>query len=507
MASARRLAFAAAHRMVHRIHRHAAHRRAAPQPAVAPRLADRIVPVPEVADRPGDRAAIHWEAAHLARRQPQLRVVPVRGHQLAIGPRRARDARGAAREQLDVVQVGAERNVPQRKTIAGLDLGRGSRLQHVPDLDAIWSQDVATLPVEVVEERDARRAVRIVFDARHPRRHAVLVTTEVDQAIALLVAAADPAHRHVAIVVAAAGLELALGQRLERLAPAQLRVVGQLRVPERRRHRTEFLQGHGRFLDLLEQLDLLIGLQRHDGLLPVAAPSGEAPLALHLAANLEGLYRLHLDVEDRFHGALDLDLVGVPRDLEEVLVAELSQHRPLLGDERPLHDRTDVLHRTKVSFMRSRPVWVTSTASECSRSYAFTWCARVVRRLRRLRQDFTTASSARSSTSNVRLSARPSFASSSATSRVFGSDIWSASITATAFSPALSESAEARAARRCCFGRSVRWSRGSGPNARPPPGHNGDVLEPERARPVPFWRHGLRPPPDTSPRPLTFAVP
>src|SRR3954471_10576189 len=41
----------------------------------------------------------------------------------------------------------------------------------------------------------------------------------------------------------------------------------------------------------------------------------------------------------------------------------------------------------------------------------------------------------------------------------------------------------------------------------PPPGHSGDRLEPARARPVPFWRHGLAPPPPTMPRVLVECVP
>src|SRR6266576_1436753 len=41
----------------------------------------------------------------------------------------------------------------------------------------------------------------------------------------------------------------------------------------------------------------------------------------------------------------------------------------------------------------------------------------------------------------------------------------------------------------------------------PPPRHCGERIEPWRARPVPFWRHGLAPPPETSPRVLVDAVP
>src|SRR3954462_7927244 len=41
----------------------------------------------------------------------------------------------------------------------------------------------------------------------------------------------------------------------------------------------------------------------------------------------------------------------------------------------------------------------------------------------------------------------------------------------------------------------------------PPPVQMGERDEPARARPVPFWRHGLAPPPRTLPRVLVDAVP
>src|SRR5690242_5679236 len=41
----------------------------------------------------------------------------------------------------------------------------------------------------------------------------------------------------------------------------------------------------------------------------------------------------------------------------------------------------------------------------------------------------------------------------------------------------------------------------------PPPVHTGEREEPARARPVPFWRHGLAPPPETLPRVSVDAVP
>ena len=46
-----------------------------------------------------------------------------------------------------------------------------------------------------------------------------------------------------------------------------------------------------------------------------------------------------------------------------------------------------------------------------------------------------------------------------------------------------------------------------GPRATPPPTQIGERDEPARARPVPFWRNGLVPPPRTSARVLVDWVP
>ena len=74
----------------------------------------------------------------------------------------------------------------------------------VADLHARRLQDVALLAIGVGEQRDARRAVRVVLDRRHLRRDVLLVALEVDDAVEPLVPAAAPPRRQLALVVAAA---------------------------------------------------------------------------------------------------------------------------------------------------------------------------------------------------------------------------------------------------------------------------------------------------------------
>src|SRR5687767_11051561 len=82
MAAARRLAFAAAERMVDRVHRHAAHVRLLAQPAAAPGLADRHVLVVDVADLADRRQAVGVDLPDLPRRHLDRGVAGFLGHQL-----------------------------------------------------------------------------------------------------------------------------------------------------------------------------------------------------------------------------------------------------------------------------------------------------------------------------------------------------------------------------------------------------------------------------------------
>jgi len=57
----------------------------------------------------------------------------------------------------------AERDVPQRQRVAGLDIGLRPGLDLVALLEALGRQDVAFLAVRVMQQRDIGRAVGIVL--------------------------------------------------------------------------------------------------------------------------------------------------------------------------------------------------------------------------------------------------------------------------------------------------------------------------------------------------------
>src|SRR5262249_6294359 len=102
---------------------------------------------------------------------------------------------------------------------------------HIAHLEALWRQNVALGPVEVVQQRDARRAIRVILDGEDFGWHAKLVALEVDDAIAALHPAAAMPRGHATLVVAPRRRALLLQQRAFRLRPCDL-------VERRDRHAT-----------------------------------------------------------------------------------------------------------------------------------------------------------------------------------------------------------------------------------------------------------------------------
>src|SRR5947209_6239444 len=83
-------------------------------------------------------------------------------------------------------------------------------------------EDVATLSVCVLDERDAGRPVGIVLDLTHRRRDAELVALEIDNAVLPLVSTTAAAHGDVAVIVAATRFLQRLDERLLRLLSRDL---------------------------------------------------------------------------------------------------------------------------------------------------------------------------------------------------------------------------------------------------------------------------------------------
>src|SRR5947207_15969066 len=100
----------------------------------------------------------------------------------------------------------------------------------------------------------------------------------------------------VAMVVAAARLALAAGQRLDRLALPEPGAVDDHQLPERRRDRLVCLESHSSspVLQARGHVDLVTLDQRDDRFLPVAAHTRPALEELLLALHVDRVLRLVL---------------------------------------------------------------------------------------------------------------------------------------------------------------------------------------------------------------------
>ena len=165
--------------------------------------------------------------ALLAGIQPQDDIFAVAADDLRIGAGGPGDLAALADLDLDIVDDGADRNVRDRHRIARLHVDMLAGDDAVARGQPLRRQNIGELAVLVFDQRDEGGAVRIVFDPLDLGRHIELAALEVDLAVGLLVAAAAEARGDVAVIVAAAGRHLALGQSLDRLAAMQTRAVDQ----------------------------------------------------------------------------------------------------------------------------------------------------------------------------------------------------------------------------------------------------------------------------------------
>ena len=210
-AAALRFTLTAAHRVIDRVHDHAAHVRTPALPARAAGLAARDVHVIDVADLADRRVTrcrgsgeFRPKAISPARnRASRLLSVACWPALRAIWPPRPGS-------DLDVVNVCAERNRAERKRVA--EIGRRVFARHHlgADRQTVRREDVALSPSLYLSR--AMRAERFgsYSIADHLGRDAVLPALEIDLAVFLFVTAADVTRSQPAVVVAAAASLLRL---------------------------------------------------------------------------------------------------------------------------------------------------------------------------------------------------------------------------------------------------------------------------------------------------------
>src|SRR6266481_5944320 len=197
-----RLALATAVRMVNRVHRDSTHMTALAEPSRAPGLADRNIFVVEIADLTDSRAAIRLHHPLLARGQLEESHLALFRHQLRLHTRATCELRTGPRLHLDRMNDGAERDVLEHQRVARLDVGILTRLDLRSDLEAVRREDVSLHSVRIMQQRDIRRAIRIVLERGDNGGNPVAIALEIDQTQTALVTAATMTRGHASAIIA-----------------------------------------------------------------------------------------------------------------------------------------------------------------------------------------------------------------------------------------------------------------------------------------------------------------
>src|SRR5579863_10060682 len=219
---------ATAMRMVDRIHRHSAHMPALAQPAAAAGFADRNIFEFEITHLPDRRTAFRLHHALLARRQLEQGELAFLRHQLRLRPRATRQLRPRPRLQLDRMYNRADRNMFELQRVARFDIRLGAAFDLVANPQSLGRQDIALVAVRIMQQRDIRRSVGIVFQRRYYRRYAVAIALEIDHPQAPLMPAAAMARGHASEIIAPARMLYRRQQPLLRRLLAQHRKVRDL---------------------------------------------------------------------------------------------------------------------------------------------------------------------------------------------------------------------------------------------------------------------------------------
>jgi len=96
-------------------------------------------------------------------------------------------------------------DVSQRERIAGKNVRPFAVLHRHANFQAHRMKDVALLAVGIVQQRNARRTVGVVFDGRDLGRDSRLVAAEIDGTVTPRMSAAAMPRSDFAMVVTAAG--------------------------------------------------------------------------------------------------------------------------------------------------------------------------------------------------------------------------------------------------------------------------------------------------------------
>ena len=238
------LSLTTSHGMVDGIHDHAADVRAASKPACAPGLAAGNVHVVGISDLADRGVAFLVDPANFSRGELDQGITAFAVRQGGVSTGATDHLGPPAGNDLNIMDCGAERDRLERKGITHGGLGPFSGVHPCPDRESDGSEDVGLFTIGILEQGDASRAVRIIFDGEDFGGDSLFLALEIYQPVFSLMSAAAVPHGEPAVVVAAARPLPYRSKRLFRLVLGNLGEVRKRLEAIRGSERSEILESH-----------------------------------------------------------------------------------------------------------------------------------------------------------------------------------------------------------------------------------------------------------------------
>src|SRR5690606_8467270 len=187
------------------------------------------------------------------------------------------DCRGACRthhlcalagNHFHAVDGATDRDVADRQGVASANGSFAARHQLRADLQATRGNDVAALAVGIAQQRNMRSTVGVVFNTLYLGYDSILVATEIDETVVLLVTTTAVTRSDVTVIVAARILDLFFQQGRIGRALVQVGVYHLHHRAPTRRGRLQLDEWH--LLHLLREVDFLAFLEGDIGLALIA---------------------------------------------------------------------------------------------------------------------------------------------------------------------------------------------------------------------------------------------
>ena len=199
-------AFTTTHGVINGVHYHTTVARTATQMTATASLTANLKVVLGVADDTDGCTACLENHAHFAARHLDDGVFIVARHQLGIGTSGADHLGTLTWTELDVVDKRTEGDFGKEKRVADFRGDASSGHDGLANLETLGAKDVTLLTVSIAYESDARTAVGVVLNGLYNGGDTIFATLEVDEAEKFLVATANVAHGHLALIVTATAL-------------------------------------------------------------------------------------------------------------------------------------------------------------------------------------------------------------------------------------------------------------------------------------------------------------